>query len=862
MSKHSTSAWGDRPRAFFKSAFILYLATVTGCANTTQDLAQSKAVEQPHTAAAQAPASVPPASQSRNNLPELGGTHSVPAADETLAKLSTSSVLANPDDSSRTGKRYQGASDFQDLALGQLAAATAQSVKDWFSARHATAELQLAAGRGGTKTGSFDLLMPLHDTAKDLFFTQIGVRRSDAHTEDYRTTVNLGVGYRKTLDTWLVAANTFYDRDLTGKNDRLGIGAEAMTDYLKLSANGYLRLSDWKRSPDLDDYLERPANGFDLRAEAYLPSYPQLGGKLMFEQYYGDQVGLFGASDRQKDPSAVTVGVTYTPVPMIGLSLDHRQGQGGLADNTFRLAINYQFDVSLAQQLSTASVSRHRLANARYDLVSRNNEIVLDYKRAEHALITLPAQVSGSPSELLDFPVTVSGGRLNNIQWTGSASVFAQPYQSASGRLVLPSLAAGVSTYALQAYGTDVYGERVVSNIMQVVVQPLSIAVQSSKPTATADGQDAVEFTATLLNSAGAVQTNAAINWSVQGSATVTSQDTRTNSVGQARLRLVSRLATTVQVQAHDSSGAQAQAAAAFVATTIGSVDLAGTPASITANGTDASTIVATVRDENGQPIGAGTQVTLTTSTGTLSSSTAVTDAQGQASVTLTGTTAGSATLTAKAGTLTGTTTVVLVAAAPVVTSINLVATPTSITANGTDASTIVATVHDANGQLIGAGTRVTLTTSTGTLSASTATTDAQGQANVTLTGTAAGTATITATAGNASARTTVTLNVATTYHIDAVYAVPRSVPADGESMVIAYAQVVDQDDNPAPAGISVIWSTTLGQLSAQSSTTNADGQARTQITSEEPGRAQVEAATSTSNESTSVTFTSGVEIN
>jgi adhesin/invasin len=855
MSKHSTSAWGDRPRAFFKSAFILYLATVTGCANTTQDLAQPpKAVDQTHSV------------NDRTNLPELGSPHSVPAvdADATPSKLPASTLLTSSDDLLRSSQRGQGSTEFQDLALGQLASATAQSVKDWFSARHATAELQLAAGRGGTKTGSFDLLMPLHDTAKDLFFTQIGVRRSDAHTEDYRTTVNLGVGYRKTLNTWLVGANTFYDRDLTGKNDRLGIGAEAMTDYLKLSANGYLRLSDWKRSPDLDDYLERPANGFDLRAEAYLPSYPQLGGKLMFEQYYGDQVGLFGASDRQKDPSAVTVGVTYTPVPMIGLSLDHRQGQGGLADNTFRLAINYQFDVSLAQQLSTASVSRHRLANARYDLVSRNNEIVLEYKKAEHALITLPAQVSGSPSEVLDFPVTVSGGRLNNIQWTGSASVFAQPYQSASGRLVLPGQTAGLSTYTLQAYGSDAYGQRVVSNIMQVVLQPLSIEVQSSKPTATADGQDALEFTATLRNSAGAVQTNASISWSVQGSATVTSQDTQTNSVGQARLRLVSRLATSVQVQAHDSSGAQAQAAAAFVATTAGRVDVASTPASITANGTDASTIVATVRDSNGQAIGAGTRVTLTTSTSSLSASTAITDAQGQASVTLTGTAAGSATITATAGTLTGTTTVDLVAAAPMVTSINLVATPTSITANGTDASTLVATVRDANGQPIGAGTRVTWTTSTGTLSTSAGTTDAQGQVSTSLTGTSAGSAAVNATAGSASARTTVTLNVATTYHIDAVYAVPRSVPADGESMVIAYAQVVDQDDNPAPAGISVTWSTTLGQLSAQSSTTNAEGQASTQITSEEPGRAQVEAATSTStsNESTSVTFTSGVEIN
>ncbi|HDP9620698.1 TPA: inverse autotransporter beta domain-containing protein, partial [Escherichia coli] len=45
-------------------------------------------------------------------------------------------------------------------------------------------------------------------------------------------------------------------------------------------------------SPDIEDYQERPANGWDIRAEGYLPAWPQLGASLMYEQYYGDEVGL------------------------------------------------------------------------------------------------------------------------------------------------------------------------------------------------------------------------------------------------------------------------------------------------------------------------------------------------------------------------------------------------------------------------------------------------------------------------------------------------------------------------------------------------------------------------------------------
>lgn len=61
---------------------------------------------------------------------------------------------------------------------------------------------------------------------------------------------------------------------------RLGLGGEAWTDYLKFSGNYYHPLSDWKDSEDFDFYEERPARGWDIRAEAWLPSYPQLGAKL------------------------------------------------------------------------------------------------------------------------------------------------------------------------------------------------------------------------------------------------------------------------------------------------------------------------------------------------------------------------------------------------------------------------------------------------------------------------------------------------------------------------------------------------------------------------------------------------------
>ncbi|MDA6076758.1 inverse autotransporter beta domain-containing protein [Edwardsiella anguillarum] len=127
----------------------------------------------------------------------------------------------------------------------------------------------------------------------------------------------------------MVGYNTFIDQDISGNNSRLGVGIEYWRDYLKTSLNTYFRLSGWHQSYDQSDYYERPANGFDLRVNAYLPSYPALGTKLIFEQYYGNNVALFDRDSKQSNPSAFTMGVNYTPIPLVTFGADYRLGAGG-----------------------------------------------------------------------------------------------------------------------------------------------------------------------------------------------------------------------------------------------------------------------------------------------------------------------------------------------------------------------------------------------------------------------------------------------------------------------------------------------------------------------------------------------------
>lgn len=196
--------------------------------------------------------------------------------------------------------------------------------------------------------------------------------------------------------------NFFFDHDLSRYHSRAGIGAEYWRDYLKLSSNGYLRLTNWRSAPELDnDYEARPANGWDVRAEGWLPAWPHLGGKLVYEQYYGDEVALFDKDDRQSNPHAITAGLNYTPFPLMTFSAEQHQGKQGENDTRFAVDFTWRPGSAMQKQLDPNEVAARRsLAGSRFDLVDRNNNIVLEYRKKELVRLTLIDPVTGKSGEV------------------------------------------------------------------------------------------------------------------------------------------------------------------------------------------------------------------------------------------------------------------------------------------------------------------------------------------------------------------------------------------------------------------------------------------------------------------------------
>ncbi|BDW32552.1 hypothetical protein JNE170426_20510 [Escherichia coli] len=283
------------------------------------------------------------------------------------------------------------------MARGWASSQASGAMTDWLS-RFGTARITLGVDEDfSLKNSQFDFLHPWYETPDNLFFSQHTLHRTDE-----RTQINNGLGWRHFTPTWMSGINFFFDHDLSRYHSRAGISAEYWRDYLKLSSNGYLRLTNWRSAPELDnDYEARPANGWDVRAEGWLPAWPHLGGKLVYEQYYGDEVALFDKDDRQSNPHAITAGLNYTPFPLMTFSAEQRQGKQGENDTRFAVDFTWLPGSAMQKQLDPNEVAARRsLAGSRYDLVDRNNNIVLEYRKKELVRLTLTDPVTGKSGEV------------------------------------------------------------------------------------------------------------------------------------------------------------------------------------------------------------------------------------------------------------------------------------------------------------------------------------------------------------------------------------------------------------------------------------------------------------------------------
>ena len=245
-------------------------------------------------------------------------------------------------------------------------------------------------------------------------------------------------------------------------------------------------------------------------------------------------------------------------------------------------------------------------------------------------------------------------------------------------------------------------------------------------------------------------------------------------------------------------------------------ITLTASATTLPINGT--TTLIAQVLEASGTPPQHGTNVTFTTSLGTVQPFEATTDTGGRVAVTfVAGTSSGTATITAISGGAGGggttTTTdgtaattaanvVKIAIGSAAVAKINLSASPAVVPSTG-GTSTLTANVVDTNGNGLG-GVPVSFSTTAGTLASALVTTDQNGSAQTTITTSKA--ATVTANAGIVSSGgtggttgttpATVTISVSTAPSVSVGAASPAS-PTVGQAVTFPLTYTSDANSSP-----------------------------------------------------------------
>ncbi|BCL74470.1 hypothetical protein JHS3_02060 [Jeongeupia sp. HS-3] len=393
----------------------------------------------------------------RSPLPDIGksiGRITPTDGEKALAQLTEQSLSAG---------QYGWRSNLLDRTSNGL-----ESLLD----RYGKARLDASIGDDGRLgSASADFLLPFDETTQRSRFTQLGIRN-----DHDRTVTNVGVVQREQNGGWTNGYNAFVDQELGTETTRLGFGTSSNTDYLSVAMNTYLPVGDWR---DGETRSERAAPGFDLSAQAYLPSYPQLSGGLKFERYRGDDITLPGSDIAHDNPSAVTASLQYTPFPLLSLGADYRRDDNDEKDWHLQATLSYQFGVPLNQQLRSNS-NKPSLTRDRDAFVDRNG--VLAWQSREEATpafsASLAGDVEGAPGQAANVTLSIqSRYPVVSLAWLGDAAPLlnaagTSPLLGRSGtlaariRLTLPPSSG--QSYSLAARIVDSNGNATVTPSIQI----------------------------------------------------------------------------------------------------------------------------------------------------------------------------------------------------------------------------------------------------------------------------------------------------------------------------------------------------------------------------------------------------------
>ncbi|MEZ2575266.1 YchO/YchP family invasin [Buttiauxella ferragutiae] len=419
-----------------------------------------------------------PFDQSTEQLPDLGiAPESDAAAREIAAMAKKFGEASMVDDGLDAGDqaRMLAFTRLRDVLTDKVTSEAESLLSPW-----GKASVNLLVDEHGNWNGSSaSLFTPWQDNNRYLTWSQVGFTQHDDGSIG-----NIGAGQRWVAGDWLLGYNAFYDNQLANNLQRAGFGTEAWGEYLRLSANYYQPLSSWQEG-NSETLEQRLARGYDITAQAWLPFYRHINTSLSFEKYYGDSVDLFDSGTGYRNPVAVTMGLSYTPIPLLTLTAQHKQGESGVSQDNLGLKLNYRFGVPVAKQLSAAEVATtSSLRGSRYDNVERDSLPVMEYRQRKTLsvfLATPPWELHAGETVALKLQIRASHD-IRSITWQGDTQALsltppANNRDTNGWSMIMPMWNDnGSNEYRLSVVIEDDKGQKVTSNwITLQLAEPLIV---------------------------------------------------------------------------------------------------------------------------------------------------------------------------------------------------------------------------------------------------------------------------------------------------------------------------------------------------------------------------------------------------
>jgi hypothetical protein len=222
----------------------------------------------------------------------------------------------------------------------------------------------------GDSSVDIGVLRAFGDNPNSFIFNQINLNRFDD-----RTTLNLGLGYRRLNadETWMGGVNAFYDHEFPNDHKRNGVGFEVISSAFETRVNSYNGTTGFIK--DKSGTNSKALDGRDMGFKVALPYLPG----MMFGMNAVQWKGIEG----MKDNKARKYSLGGKLSDNLSLSYVWTDYKDAATKDDNRLALSYTWSFGQEKHIrptlltfSDSAYELKKLGAERYDLVKRENRII------------------------------------------------------------------------------------------------------------------------------------------------------------------------------------------------------------------------------------------------------------------------------------------------------------------------------------------------------------------------------------------------------------------------------------------------------------------------------------------------------